>query len=82
VVQAASPAARRGRGQRATDPTKSTEVVYRRAEGAPRAITVTSEGATFTSTVDAKGFMERVELPLPNAQEKMTVERVFSRGEL
>jgi hypothetical protein len=65
-----------------TDPTKPTEVVYRRAQGAPRAVTVTSEGATFTGTVDAKGHVEKVEMPLPGGSVKMTVERVFSRGEL
>lgn len=63
------------------DPTKPAEVVYRKAEGAPRAVTVTSEGVTFTGTVDAKGLVEKVEMPLPGGQVKMTVERVFSRGE-
>lgn len=65
----------------AHDPTKASEVVYRKAEGGPRAVSVTAEGNAFTATLDARGLFEKVEMPLPGSQVKVSIERVFSRGE-
>jgi hypothetical protein len=64
-----------------SDPTKPVEVVYRKAEAAGRAVTVTSGDTVFTGTADARGLIEHVELPLPGSTVRLTIDRVFARGE-
>jgi hypothetical protein len=65
----------------AQDPTKPQQVVYRKAEGAPRGITVTLGTTVYTGTADARGLLEHAEMALPGNQVSVTVDRLFARGE-